>query len=255
MFIRGWGVSAFKFVWKLLRFLAVSLVFLWGLLFLKLIFEWAVSPPVVPVFYDPYTCGKISGYVLRYPKAYVKYWPEYEGKSSWEPGFIHNKKGCGANLRSLTMMMSWPEMKPVSLIVGGSSDFKGLTVTIVPVLPIFKGMSRVSEVALRFLTPDQRNSAEYRDDLGLHHVRGYNNTSRNSYSDFYWGGQDGQIEYVISCRWLLMQQRNSTCEARFMISELEALSEVRFPPEKIKLWREFVESSTLFFNDGLIGSE
>lgn len=255
MFIRGWGGSAFKFVWKLLRFLAVSLVFLWGLLFLKLIFEWAVSPPAVPVFYDPYTCGKISGYVLRYPKAYVKYWPEYEGKSSWEPGFIHNKKGCGANLRSLTMMMSWPEMKPVSLIVGGSSDFKGLTVTIVPVLPIFKGMSRVSEVSLRFLTPDQRNSAEYRDDLGLHHVRGYNNTSRNSYSDFYWGGQDGQIEYVISCRWLLMQQRNSTCEARFMIPELEALSEARFPPEKIKLWREFVESSTLFFNDGLIGSE
>ncbi|MCU1721026.1 hypothetical protein [Pseudomonas sp. 5P_5.1_Bac1] len=233
----------------------MSLVFLWGLLFLKLIFEWAVSPPAVPVFYDPYTCGKISGYVLRYPKAYVKYWPEYEGKSSWEPGFIHNKKGCGANLRSLTMMMSWPEMKPVSLIVGGSSDFKGLTVTIVPVLPIFKGMSRVSEVSLRFLTPDQRNSAEYRDDLGLHHVRGYNNTSRNSYSDFYWGGQDGQIEYVISCRWLLMQQRNSTCEARFMIPELEALSEARFPPEKIKLWREFVESSTLFFNDGLIGSE
>ena len=255
MFIWKWGFAAFKFSWQLLRVFAIVLVVLWGYVFVKMIIGWAVSPPAVPVFYDPYVCGKISGYVLRYPRKYVMYWPEYEGKSSWEPGFINNKKGCGANLRSLTMIMSWPDMKPVGSSVGGSSGFTEMDITIRPLLPIFKGMSRVLEVSLRFLTPDQRNSAEYRDDLGLHHVRGYNNTSRNSYSDFYWGGQDGQIEYVISCNWLLLQQRNSTCEVRFMIPELEALSEVGFPPEKIKFWREFVGSSTLFFNDGLIGSE
>ena len=246
---------AFKCAWQLLRVFAIVLVVLWGYVFVKMIIDWATSPPAVPVFYDPYTCGKISGYVLRYPKAYVKYWPEYEGKSSWEPGFIHNKKGCGANLRSLTMMMSWPEMKSVSFIVGGSSNFKGLTVTIVPVLPIFKGMSRVLETSLRFLIPDQIYSIEYRADLGLYHVRGYDNSSRDSYSDYYWGGQGQQVEYVISCHWIIVKQKHSMCRVRFMIPELEALSEVGFPFEKIELWRDFVQFSTAFLNEGLIGSE
>lgn len=247
-----WGL---KFVWQSLRLLAVLLIFLWGWLFLKLFFEWAASPPAVPGFYDPYTCGKISGYVLRYPKAYVKFWPEYEGKSSWEAGFIHNKKGCGANLRSLTMMMSWPEMQPVRFIVGAASDFKGLTVTIRPLLPIFKGMPRVLEASLGFLTPDQISRIKYRTELGLYHVRGYNNTSQSTYSDFYWGGRNGKEEYVIYCRWLEVSQKNSTCRMSFVIEELEAFSEVGFPPGQISLWRDFVVSTTSFISDGLIGSE
>lgn len=255
MLAQGLILSALKMTWQLLRLLAVSLIVLWGWLFFTMIFEFAASPPAVRGFYDPYTCGKISGYVLRYPKAYVKFWPEYEGKSSWEAGFIHNKKGCGANLRSLTMVMSWPEMKPVSFSVGAGSDFKGLTVTVRPLLPIFKGMPRVLEASLGFLTPDQISSVKYRTDLGLYHVRGYNNTSQSTYSDFYWGGRNGATEYVIYCRWLAISQKNSTCRVSFVIVELEALSEVGFPPEKIRLWRDIVSSSTFFINDGLIGTE
>lgn len=248
-------IGGIKFVWQLLRLVAVLLVFLWGWLFLKLVFEWAASQPAVPGFYDPYACGKISGHVLRYPKAYVKFWPEYEGKSSWEPGFIHNKKGCGANLRSLTMMMSWPEMKPVRFSVGAASDFKGLTVTIVPLLPIFKGMPRMLEVSLRFLTPGQHASVNYRADLGLYHVRGYDDSLGDSYSDFYWGGRGQEVEYIISCRWIIVKQKHSACRVRFMIPELEALSEVKFSFEKLELWHDVIESSRAFLNEGLIGSE
>lgn len=153
------------------------------------------------------------------------------------------------------MVMSWPEMEPVSFSVGAGSDFKGLTVTIVPLLPIFKGMPRVLETALRFLTPDQVSSVKYRTDLDLYHVRGYDNASRDSYSDFYWGGRAQQVEYVISCHWVIVKQKHSACEVRFMIPELEALSEVRFSFEKIELWRDVIEFSTAFLNEGLIGSE
>lgn len=255
MLILRWFFSVFTFTWNLLRVLAASLIFLLGVICLKVIFDWVVSPPVVPVFYDPYACGKISGYVLRYPKAYVKFWPEYEGESSWGPGFIKNKKGCGANFRSLTMMMSWPDMKPVSFSVGASSEFTGVIITIMPLLPVFKGMSKVLETSLDFVTPEQMCGAKYKNGLGLYHVRGYGPVWRDSYSDFYWSERDGAVEHLIYCLWLPIQNKNYRCMARFLIPELDAFAEVEFPSEDIKLWREILTDSVSFFNDGLIGSE
>ncbi len=255
MLARGLILSTLKMTWQLLRLLAVSLIVLWGWLFFTMIFEFAASPPAVRGFYDPYTCGKISGYVLRYPKAYVKFWPEYEGKSSWEAGFIHNKKGCGANLTSLTMMMSWPELKPVGFSVGDSSEFKELTMTIRPLLPIFRGMPKVLDTSLKLATPEQMSRKEYRGDLGLYHVRAYGPTWEDSYSDFYWSERNGAVEHVIYCLWLPVQNKNYRCVARFLIPELEAFAEVKFPSEDLDLWREFLVASVRFLNDGLIGSE
>ena len=57
-------------------------------------------------------CGKLSGTVFEISKAYMFFWPEYEGKSSWEKGFINNKKGCDANLVSLGFELLWPSMEP-----------------------------------------------------------------------------------------------------------------------------------------------
>ena len=255
VFIWKWVFSAFKCAWQLLRLFAIVLVIFWISVFFRIIVEWALSPASLPVFYDPNVCGKISGYVLRYPPGYVMYWPEYEGKSSWESGFVNNKKGCGANLTSLTMMVSWPDMKPVDFSVGTSSGFTGMTITIRPSLPIFEGMSKVLETSLWLVTPEQKRSAKYKGYLDLYHVRGYGPIWRDSYSDFYWSERGGAVEHVIYCQWFQIQNKNYRCRSKFLIPELDAFAEVSFPSENINLWREILGASVDFLNDGLIGSE
>ena len=223
--------------------------------FFRIIVEWALSPASVPIVHDPYVCGKISGYVLRYPRDYVSYWPEYEGKSSWEVGFNENKKGCGANLRTLTLVMSWPDMKSARSMNTRSSGFRGVFVTIRPLLFISQGVGQVRRTALQFLTPDQIRNTEYRSDLGLYHVRGYGSLMDEKYSDFYWGERDGKINHVIYCLWSNFQQKISKCRASFLIPELEAFVEVDFPFEEINSWHGYVTASADFLKNGLIGSE
>lgn len=114
-----WGFS------KLLLLLSV----VWLLVAIVITPTWAPKKLKTP---NPMVCGKISGVVYELPRKYVIYWPEYEGKSSWEPGFTNNKKGCGANLVSLYMAMSWPEMQPVSYGEATSFSFDGISVAIEP---------------------------------------------------------------------------------------------------------------------------
>ena len=107
-------------VWSLLRIGAAVLLLIF---YMPALFVW-LSPQNLSKEdaeryknYQPpnplVTCGVISGTVLEVSRKYIMFWPEYEGKSSWEKGFIFNKKGCDANLRALDLTVSWPGFQVV----------------------------------------------------------------------------------------------------------------------------------------------
>jgi len=119
-------------VWGALRIFSGVIVVLLGSYF---VFAVVISKPwetVERVPVDPKVCGRMSGVVYEFLRGYVVYWPEYEGKSSWEVGFIENKKGCSANFVSLYMAMSLPELNAVSFHEATSLDFTGAKVGIEP---------------------------------------------------------------------------------------------------------------------------
>lgn len=248
----------FKWSWNFLRLIALFLIVLAGACHVMAVVDVVRAPAPVRYFPDPYVCGQISGYVLRFSKKYVPYWAEYEGKSSWEPGFTKNKKGCGANLTELTLIASWPDMKPdVSAYFAASFkyDYEGLSISIRPSSRVVKDMQGLMDFRLRHLSLGQRRAIEYVESMDLYHVRGFGPLGQERVSDFYWNKKDGQVMYMISCRWLPIQKRSDSCEIEFFYSGLDAFVEVGFQVEKIARWQEVVRASVGFLNEGLIGSE
>ncbi|MDR0280137.1 MAG: hypothetical protein LBJ37_19865 [Paucimonas sp.] len=246
--------NLFTGVWQLLRALALILILIHGWFSVRVAWNWVESPKRERVLYDPYVCGQISGYILRYSRSYVVFWPEYEGKSSWEPGFIYNKTGCDANLRSLWMFTSWPEMKP--RVKGWFSrnrmgEFDGLSIVVRPYL---KSIQEYLAHASKYITADELSEVGYMKDIGLFHVRGTGPAWRDSSSEYYWAQKNGEVEHMIVCPWLPVQNRHSMCTATFIISELEAEVEVEFRFEMLGQWREITNASIDFINGGLIGS-
>ncbi|MDR0280138.1 MAG: hypothetical protein LBJ37_19870 [Paucimonas sp.] len=251
-------LTVLKWLWQLLRVVAFLLVVLMQSCNVLSVVQWVKSPERKPVFHDPYVCGQISGYVLRFPVAYVPYWAEYEGLSSWEPGFTKNKKGCGANLTELSLVTSWPEMKPyvsAYFAAGFAYDFDGLNISIKPSSRVAKNMPGLLEFMLEDLSPEQQRSIEYVENLGLYHVRGFDSIGPDSLSDFYWSESDGEILHVVDCLWLPIQKRTSSCRIRFFYPELEAFVKIEFQVEKLSIWQDVVRVSTGFLSEGLIGSE
>lgn len=243
--------------WNSLRLFALLLIVLLGALSVWNIVEVVRWPAPIHYFQDPYVCGQISGYVLRFSRKYVFRWPEYEGLSSWEPGFHKNKSGCDANLRALKLIASWPEMKPDVNSYGSAGfkyDFQGLSIYIVPASNAVTDMQRLLMLTLEGLTPEQRRSIKYIDSLGLYHVRGFGPMSRKDIADLYWSEKDGEVIHVAYCPWLPIQKRLGECSFRFFVPELGAFVEVEFQVEKLGRWREIVRAAIDFLNEGLVGS-
>ena len=247
-----------KWSWDFLRLIALFLIVLVGACCVGTIVEVVKAPEPVRYFPDPYVCGQISGYILRFSKKYVPYWAEYEGKSSWEPGFTKNKKGCGANLTELTLIASWPDMKPdVSAYFAANFgyDYEGLSISIKPSSRVVKDMQGLMDFRLRHLSLGQRRAIEYVESMDLYHVRGFGPLGQERVSDFYWNKKNGQVMYMISCRWLPIQQRSDSCEIEFFYPGLGAFVAIDFQVEKIAGWQDVVRASVAFLNEGLIGSE
>lgn len=152
------------------------------------------------------------------------------------------------------MFTSWPDMK--STVNGWfqrdeNDEFDGLSISITPYL---KSIKKYFEHATEYITSDEMSEVKYLDGLALHHVRGSGATWKHSSSEFYWSEWDGEIEYMIVCPWLPIQNRHSLCTATFLIPELEAEAKVDFNFDQLPQWREIIDASIDFFNNGLIGS-
>lgn len=200
---------------------------------------------------DKTVCGKISGIVYEFPRDYVIYWPEYEGKSSWEPGFIDNKKGCEDNFRSLYMAMTWPEMQPESFAKVTSFDFDGLSVALEPWRYGEGGLRRLLKSYLQRTPEEEIERAQYDGDLGLYFLRGVDALYPDQPEGFFWLEKDGRMQYIGHCSWVKRKSGFTRCYIKFLLPVGGAVVDVEFLWGRLGEWREIVSKVEDFVLRGI----
>lgn len=229
-----WGFS------KLLLLLSV----VWLLVAIVITPTWAPKKLKAP---NPMVCGKISGVVYELPRKYVIYWPEYEGKSSWEPGFTNNKKGCGANLVSLYMAMSWPEMQPVSYGEATSFSFDGISVAIEPWPHGEAGLRKQLQHYLRETPAPLVQASKLNEDLGLNFLEGVDSAFPNQRKGFFWLEAKGRMQYIGYCNWVEHKANYSRCYLEFLMPGDNAIVNVEFLWGRLGEWHNIVLTVGEFF--------
>ena len=210
-----------------------------------------------------FVCGKFNGHVMEVPKEYIIYWAEYEGKSSWTPGFTKNKKGCDANFTSLPMIASWPDMQPgdKSKWYKQGLEYEGLRMRVEPYRRFDTDVAFMRDAYLRLRKYENKtfDPVVYIDKLGLFFVKATRKLFRAEPQDrnspywfdktingYYWAEVNGQVPVVFDCQWLPLEKRYYICEARFVMPEIGSLVEVIFTVEKLPQWRTIVSSTQQF---------
>lgn len=193
-------------------------------------------------------CGKLNGHVIEVSRKYSAFWPEYEGKSSWEQGFINNKKGCDASLESLSMVMTWPEMMPANhtTYFVQALEFEGLSVKLEPLRRPSNDMRYALDFFLWRTSARWREHVQFDEGLGLLYVDGNDRVFTESLNRYYWLENRDEVSIVFECLWLARENRFYTCEGRYVLEEIDALVSVDFTPEKMKEWKEVVGAVRAF---------
>ena len=187
-------------------------------------------------------CGKIAGVVYEFPKAYEHLWAEYEGKSSWEVGFVDNKKGCDANFVSVPLAITWPEMAAASYSEASKFSFNGLLVQIVPNR---HGANYLNNELTYLLSKTPREAlvnAKYNYRLNLNFIRGGSTWFSEGEQGVFWREDNGVLRYVGSCEWLEQRQAYSRCLLYFLTSERGGVVSVEFLWGRIKDWESIAVS-------------
>ncbi|WP_407703549.1 hypothetical protein [Yersinia aldovae] len=213
-----------------------------------------------------FVCGKFNGHVMEVPKEYIIYWAEYEGKSSWTPGFTKNKKGCDANFTSLPMIASWPDMQPgdKSKWYKQGLRFEGLAISVEPFKRTDTDVAFMRDAYLRLRKYENKTFEPviYIDRLGLFFVKATKKLNRGPPPDkndpywpywfdeningYYWAEVNGRVPVIFDCVWLPLEKRYYRCEALFVMPEIGSLIEVSFTAEKLPQWKAIVSNTQQF---------
>ena len=210
-----------------------------------------------------FVCGKFNDHVMEVPKEYIIYWAEYEGKSSWTPGFTKNKKGCDANFTSLPMIASWPDMQPgdKSKWYKQGLEYEGLRMRVEPYRRSDTDVAFMRDAYLRLRKYENKtfDPVVYINELGLFFVKATRKLFRAEPQDrnspywfdktingYYWSEVEGKVPVVFDCQWLPLEKRYYICEARFVMPGIGSRVEVIFTVEKLPQWRAIVSSTQQF---------
>lgn len=194
-------------------------------------------------------CGKLSGVVIEVPRKYVMFWPEYEGKNSWEKGFTDNKKGCDANLTSLALTMSWPDLQPVSLAEYSAqsvSDFDGVLLSLKPAQDRNEDIAYALDGLLRQNSSELEGAGNYIPSLELYFFEKERFADSGSTREYLWSrGGSGVPVFFICDRWAPSRVYTS-CHGFFKISEIGVFAEITIARKKMNDWRSVVASMKKF---------
>lgn len=230
--------SFYMWGWQSLRVCAALLLCLWGVCF-YLVLDNSIRSDL-PKFEDnKYICGKMAGVTYEFLSDYAVFWPEYEGRSSWEVGFIHNKRGCDEKLKSLDLLLAWPSLKPGVGYFSQGLRFEGL---VVGMDPLRKNKTDLNSLKAHYLnsTPAATlKNVSFSSSLKLFYVEGVDHILKKEKKAYFWSGETDRIGYVGYCIWSAREGRYYTCRISYLLHE-NVLIEIKFTPEKLVLWREIV---------------
>ena len=196
---------------------------------------------------DPIVCGKISGVVYEFPRSYFPFWPEYEGKSSFDSGFVNNKKGCDANLVSVLLSMTWPGLVPADdrLVFQQGLEHEGLLVAVSPVTAREGDLRLQLEFLLRKSPNGIFALAEYDESSSLYRVEGRDAVFESHKKLIYWSGRLDDISSVGYCSWRPRKPNYYSCEMTF-VALGDVLVKVVMRPDKLGRWMEVKRSLEQF---------
>ncbi len=180
-------------------------------------------------------CGKLSGTVFEISRAYMFFWPEYEGKSSWEKGFTNNKKGCDANLTSLDFQLLWPSMEPAYTMEMRPGFIN---------VSLYPAQNRVLDARFmidyiikdRQVADDQRG--KFNEQLGLFYelyatVPSYLDQGRVA---LYWTDAEAIEQVIIECIFI-QDVEPYRCDQKWMNDGIGSTVDIYYSPEMIKEWK------------------
>ena len=201
---------------------------------------------------NPYvTCGMISGTVIEVPRKYIMFWPEYEGKSSWDKDFIFNKKGCDANLRTLDLTVSWPGFQIVKSedYFARRDEISILEITVAPLVKREDFMGR----KLKFYALARQGggvlSAEdksYEVELNLFSAERSNHIYTDIMNRYYWSEVNGEVAVLFECYRARKNNQLKDCKGYFLLDEFETFVRVRFSFDEMTYWQGIVENTKRF---------
>jgi len=198
---------------------------------------------------DAVVCGKISGEVYEFSRLYFPFWPEYEGKSSFDTGFVNNNKGCDANLISIFLSMTWPGLEPAddNLIFRQGLEHEGLLVAVSPITPRDGFLRRQLDFLLRSSPKGLIALAEHDDLSRLNRVEGRDAVFEHHKKLIYWEGDLTRLSSVGYCKWRPALPNYYSCEMTYLVSD-NILVKVTMRPDKLEQWQDIRRSVDEFLS-------
>lgn len=192
-------------------------------------------------------CGKLSGTVFEISRAYMFFWPEYEGKSSWEKGFTDNKKGCDANLVSLGFELLWPGMEPAySMEI--RPGFISVSLYPSPRREVNAASMIDYIIRQRKVSDDQRDNFD--EPLGLFYEL---NATDSSYIGegrvaLYWTDVKAAEQVIIECSYI-PRDEPYMCNQIWINDGVGSIVKIYYLAEMIKEWRGMKKDIDLFIDN------
>lgn len=219
----------YTYVWSVV----VKLVFI----FLWYFFAWDIDtrPPNERTY--SLACGMLSGTVFEVSRAYIYFWPEYEGKSSWEKGFENNKKGCGAHFTTLSLEVIWPSMTPAYTLEFGEKRTPGyLNILIDPVEISGAGSSTLIDTSLDYFNVRSDQRGQFNESLGLFYSLHGQNIIRDKRLAVYWEKNGLSTDVVIHCSFIRMEELY-TCTQIWLKIDIKSYIRVDYAPTMLSNWK------------------
>lgn len=195
-------------------------------------------------------CGMISGTVLEVPRKYIMFWPEYEGKSSWDKDSVFNKKGCDANLISLGLTVSLPDFNVVraSDYFMSQSSLPVLDIAITPLVQQEYFMrSRLNALTgIRKGETLEGGLISYDEALELFFVERSDAVFTDLMNRYYWLESNDEVWVVFECFRTRVSTELYSCDGFFLLEELSASVKIKFPFVELERWKELVGGAKKF---------
>jgi len=241
-------------VWQLLRLvtlICLSMFFSLVALVLYVAGNAPDQPLPEPDGRPGIVCGKMANAIVEISRRYVIFWPEYEGKSSWEEGFFYNKKGCDANLTSLTLYVSWPEFYPMEDgayfdELRSGDEYSGLVVSISPMRSKGDDMTWFLERYKSLYVAGAENGEFYDEELDLFFFEVASAGHSKVAKRVYWYVNNEGIPVVFKCNYSGTSKEVSSCDGKFIMDDPGYLIELGFSGGKLMRWSELIEGTKKF---------
>jgi hypothetical protein len=208
-----------------------------------------------------FRCGTIGDYEIKINKAYLFYWPTYEGRSDWESN-PPPPLTCSAKLKMMPFEAYWPGMlpagrRPLSITLSGVNEpnYISISITAFPHRPSWSISTLLNSKARDGGNPQAIFGKYINTQIGLYRTEKPYRNSKLSSQVFYWepdsNGTDA-IEKFITCD-LSDNRIVNSCVQRQYLPWLEAILEIEYERPQLKNWKaiardteEFLKNNSIF---------